>query len=167
MGGQGSGSRSKDPLVQGLSRAEKVERNRIRAKERWHRLKAEGSHLIGKKKYANNLKVKYSEDEERLAYLRESARKINIGGNPEEWMRYIREKNRNRLDEILADTELMNSIFSDREDISPAKRAVMQQKDYLSDKDIQSLTKRLEEEFNLVEDRRTKGYSTFKPITEE
>ena len=81
-------------------------------------------------------------------------------------MKGIREKNRERLDIILNDAEAMERIFSDRNDISDLQRQAQRQKTYLSAKEIKEIERKLNEEFNIVEDRRP-GQSTYKPINEE
>ena len=166
MGGLGSGrpaSGKKD--MTRLTIDEKIERNRLRARERWQRLRDEkeaGVDLSGYQKYKLHYKVKYHNDEERLGYLREDGKRFKVHEDPEEWMKYIREKNRNRLDEILNDTEAMERIFSDRDDISVLQQQAQRQKKYLSAKEIKEIENRLNEEFNLVEDRRGNQQSTYK-----
>jgi len=166
MGGLGSGrpaSGKKD--MTRLTIDEKIERNRLRARERWQRLRDEkeaGVDLSGYQKYKLHYKVKYHNDEERLGYLREDGKRFKVNEDPEEWMKYIREKNRIRLDEILNDTEAMERIFSDRDDISVLQQQAQRQKKYLSAKEIKEIENRLNEEFNLVEDRRGNQQSTYK-----
>ena len=82
-------------------------------------------------------------------------------------MKYIREKNIKRLDEIFADPEAMERIFADRNDISDVQRSAQRQKNYYSAKEIKEMEAKLNKEFNLVEDRKPNTYSTFKPINEE
>jgi hypothetical protein len=171
MGGVGSGrpaSGKKDKSR--LTLEEKIERNRVRARERWQRLrdeKEQGKDLSGYQKYKLYYKVKYHDDEERLGYLREDGKVFKVNEDPQKFMVYIREKNRQRLDEILNDPEAMERIFSDRDDISDLQKAAQRQKTYMSEKEIKEIEKRLQEEFNIVEDRRPNTYSTFKPINEE
>ena len=169
MGGSGSGR--KPAGVRGrLTLEEKVEKNRVRARERWQRLRDEtndGKDLSGYQKYKLSYKVKYHTDEERLGYLRESSLKFALNEDPKDFLIYIREKNRNRLDEILNDVEALERIFSDRDDISDLQRDAQRHKNYYSAKEIKEMERKLEEEFNLVEDRKTNTYSTFKPVTDE
>ena len=170
MGGVGSGRpASGKKSTQRLTLEEKVERNRVRARERWQRLRDEkenGVPLSGYQKYKLYYRVKYHSDEERLGFLREDGKAIRHDEDPIQWMKYIREKNKSRLDEILNDEEAIQRIFSDREDISDLQKAAQRQKTYLSAKEIKELERKLNEEFNIVEDRRP-GQSTYKPINEE
>jgi hypothetical protein len=171
MGGLGSGrpaSGKKDN--QRLTQQEKIDRNRIRARERWQRLRDEkenGKDLSGYQKYKQQYRLSYHIAEERLGHLRENGRSFSSEEDPIEWMKYIREKNKKRLDEIFSDPETMERVFSDRDDISQIKKVEQRQKKYLSSKEIKEIEKKLEEEFNLVEDRRPNTYSTYKPINEE
>lgn len=169
MGGTGSGRKPSDKNAK-LTLEEKIERNRVRARERWHRLKEEKEkepELKGYSLYKLHYKERYHKNEERLGYLREEGKVFKVNEDPQEFLKYIREKNRNRLDEILNDEEAMKRIFADRDDIPELVQARQKQKKYMSDKEIKEITKGLEEEFNLVEDRNPKQYSTFKPINEE
>jgi hypothetical protein len=171
MGGTGSGRPASGKRSnERLSLAEKIERNRVRARERWQRLRQEkeaGVDLSGYDKYKLHYKVKYHSDEERLGYLREDGKPFKVNEDPKEWMVYIREKNKNRLDEILNDSEAMERIFSDRDDISQLQKSAQRQKSYLSAKEIKEIEEKLNREFNLVEDRRGNQQSTYKPINEE
>jgi hypothetical protein len=170
MGGTGSGrpaSGKKD--MTRLTLEEKVERNRVRARERWQRLREEkeaGVDLSGYQKYKLGYKLRYHSDEERLGYLREDGKALKHNEDPAEWMRYIREKNKTRLEEILNDTEAMERIFSDREDISQLQKIAQRQKKYLTAKEIAEKERKLNEEFNTVEDRRP-TQSTYKKTNEE
>ena len=171
MGGLGSGrpaSGKKDNSR--LTLEEKVERNRVRARERWKRLRDEkeaGVDLSGYDKYKLHYKVKYHSDEERLGYLREDGKGFKVNEDPKEWMVYIREKNKTRLEQILNDTEAMERIFSDRDDISQLQKSAQRQKNYLSAKEIKEIEEKLNREFNLVEDRRPIQQSSYKPLTED
>jgi hypothetical protein len=171
MGGSGSGrpaSGKKDNSR--LTESEKIERNRVRARERWQRLRNEkeaGVDLSGYEKYKLGYKVRYHSDEERLGHLREAGKGFSTEEDPMEWMKAMREKNKKRLDDILNDEEAMERIFSDRNDISDLQRAAQRQKTYLSAKEIKEIEAKLNKEFNLVEDRKPNTYSTFKPINEE
>jgi hypothetical protein len=80
-------------------------------------------------------------------------------------MIYIREKNRRILDEILNDVERMQYIFSDRDDITETQKNLQRQRNHYTAKEIKEMERKLNEEFNLLEDRKTQ--STFKPINEE
>jgi hypothetical protein len=170
MGGSGSGrpaSGKKD--LSRLTLAEKIERNRVRARERWQRLRDEkesGKDLSGYQKYKLYYKVKYHSDEERLGHLREAGKGFSTEEDPIEWMKEMREKNKKRLDDILNDTEAMERIFSDRNDISDLQRAAQRQKTYMSDKEIREIEKRLQEEFNIVEDRR-QSQTIYKTTTDD
>jgi hypothetical protein len=169
MGGTGSGRKPTGSKTK-LTFEEKVERNRVRARERWQRLRDEtegGKNLSGYAKYKLGYKLRYHNDEERLGFLREDGKALKHNEDPEEWMKYIREKNKSRLDEILNDVETMERIFSDRDDISDLQKAAQRHKNYFSAKEIAEMERKLNEEFNLVEDRRGNKYSTFKPISEE
>jgi hypothetical protein len=171
MGGSGSGrpaSGKRDR--QRLTLEEKVQRNRDRARERWQRLKIQKEsepELKGQTLYKLHYRQRYHEDEERLGYLREDGKTFRVDENPTEWMKYIREKNKTRLDEILNDSEAMERIFSDREDISQLQKAAQREKTYLSAKEIKEIETKLNEEFNLIEDRRGYQQSSYKPINEE
>jgi hypothetical protein len=171
MGGSGSGrpaSGKKD--LSRLTLEEKVERNRVRARERWQRLRNEkeaGVDLSGYQKYKLHYKVKYHTDEERLGYLREDGKVFKVNEDPQQFMVYIREKNKKRLDEILNDVEAMERIFSDRNDISDLQKAAQRQKTYLSAKEIKEIEAKLNKEFNLVEDRRVIQQSSYKPTTND
>jgi hypothetical protein len=170
MGGSGSGrpaSGKKDK--QRLTLEEKVERNRVRARERWQRLRDEkenGVQLSGYQKYKQQYRLTYHVAEERLGHLRESGKTFRVDEDPIQWMKEIREKNKKRLDDILNDTEAMERIFKDRDDISEIQKNAQRQKKYMSEKEIKEIEKRLQEEFNLVEDRRT-TQSTYKPMTDD
>jgi len=170
MGGTGSGrpaSGKKD--LSRLTLEEKVERNRVRARERWQRLrdeKEQGKDLSGYQKYKLYYKVKYHDDEERLGYLREDGKVFKVNEDPQKFMVYIREKNKQRLDEILNDAEAMERIFSDRDDISDLQKAAQRQKTYMSAKEIKEIETKLNEEFNLIEDRR-QSQSTYKKTNED
>lgn len=168
MGGTGSGRKAAG--VKGrLTFEEKVERNRVRARERWRRLNEEtknGEDLSGYQKYKLSYKVKYHNDEERLGYLRESSRKFAVNEYPQDFLIYIREKNRKRLDEILADPEAVERIFADRDDIPDLQRNAQRHKKYYSEKEIKEMERKLNEEFNIVEDRRP-SQSTYKKTNEE
>ena len=173
MGGSGSGRKAtgvRETGVRGrLTTEEKVERNRVRARERWQRLKEEkekSADLSGYEKYKLSYKVKYHNDEERLGYLRESSLKFALNEDPYEFLLYVREKNRKRLDEILNDPEAIERIFSDRDDISELQRNAQRQKKYYSEKEIKEMERKLNEEFNIVEDRRP-GQSTYKKTNED
>ena len=173
MGGHGSGRKATGVRATGvrgrLTTEEKVQRNRDRARERWQRLKEEkekNTDLTGYEKYKLSYKVKYHNDEERLGYLRESSLKFALNEDPYEFLIYVREKNRKRLDEILNDPEAMERIFSDRDDIPELQRNAQRQKKYYSEKEIKEMERKLNEEFNIVEDRRA-SQSTYKKTTEE
>jgi len=170
MGGTGSGRpASGKRSTERLTLEEKVERNRVRARERWKRLRDEkeaGVDLSGYDKYKLHYKVKYHSDEERLGYLREDGKVFKVNEDPKEWMVYIREKNKNRLDEILNDAEAMERIFSDRDDISQLQKSAQRQKKYLTSKEIAEKERKLNEEFNTVEDRRP-TQSTYKKTNED
>jgi hypothetical protein len=170
MGGSGSGrpaSGKKD--MTRLTLDEKIERNRVRARERWKRLREQKENeeeLKGQSLYKLHYRERYHEDEERLGHLREDGKGIKHNEDPAEWMRYIREKNKQRLDEILNDVEAMERIFSDRDDISQLQKSAQRQKTYLSAKEIAEIERKLNEEFNLVEDKRP-SQSTYKKTTDD
>ena len=173
MGGSGSGRPSngirapKEDLSH-LSKEEKEERNRQYARDRFDRLrqeKAENSELNGYQLYKLNYKMKYHDDEKRIGHLREEGRVFKVDEDPAEFMIYIREKNRRMLDEILNDEEKMKYIFSDRDDIPEAQKNLQRQRSHYTAKEIKEMERKLNEEFNLLEDRKTQ--STFKPINEE
>jgi hypothetical protein len=167
MGGTGSGRKAKG-VSSRLTLEEKIERNRERARERWRRLNAEkeeGTNLTGYRKYKLAVKEKYHTDEERLGYLREDGKVFKVHEDPIQWMKYIREKNRNRLDEILNDSEAMERIFADRDDIPDLQKQQQRQKKYMSEKEIKEIETQLNEEFGLVEDRRP-SQSTYKKTEE-
>jgi len=171
MGGLGSGrpASGKKNMTR-LTLEEKIERNRVRARERWQRLRDEseaGVDLSGYQKYKLGYKLRYHSDEERLGYLREDGKALKHNEDPEEWMKYIREKNKSRLDEILNDSEAMERIFSDRNDIPDLQRAAQRHKNYYSAKEIAEMERKLNEEFNLVEDRRGIQQSSYKKSEEE
>jgi hypothetical protein len=170
MGGQGSGRpASGKKNNERLTLEEKVQRNRDRARERWQRLKEQKeteSELKGQSLYKLHYRENYHKNEERLGYLREPGKSFRVEEDPIEWIKYIREKNRTRLDEILNDAEAMERIFSDRDDISDLQKAAQRQKTYLSVKEIAEIERKLNEEFGLVEDRRP-NQSTYKKTEEE
>ena len=169
MGGVGSGRPASGKKNNSrLNLDEKIERNRVRARERWQRLRQEkeaGGDLSGYDKYKLHYKVKYHSDEERLGYLREDGKPFKVNEDPIQWMKEIREKNKKRLDDILNDAEAMERIFSDRDDISDLQKAAQRQKTYLSAKEIAEIEAKLNKEFNLVEDRRP-TQSTYKRTEE-
>ena len=171
MGGVGSGrpcSGKRDKSR--LTLEEKIERNRQRSRDRWHRLKEQKESepdLKGQTLYKLHYREKYHLDEERLGYLREAGKGFDINEDPNEWMKYIRNKNRERLDIILNDVELMERVFSDRDDISDLQKAAQRQKTYLSAKEIAEIERKLNEEFNLIEDRRGNYQTTYKKTEED
>ena len=170
MGGTGSGrpASGKKNMAR-LTIEEKIERNRVRARERWQRLRDEtedGKDLTGYMKYKLGYKLRYHSDEERLGFLREDGKALKHNEDPIEWMKYIREKNKSRLDAILNDSEAMERIFADRNDISDVQRSAQRQKNYYSEKEIKEMERKLNEEFNLVEDRRH-PQPTYKKTNEE
>jgi len=171
MGGSGSGRPASGKKDRGrLTLDEKIERNRVRARERWQRLKIQTESepdLKGQSLYKLHYRQKYHEDEERLGHLKEDGKGFRVDEDPIEWMKGIREQNRKRLDDILNDTEAMERIFSDREDLSQVQKAAQREKAYLSAKEIKEIEEKLNREFNLVEDRRGNQQSTYKPINEE
>jgi hypothetical protein len=158
MGGTGSGRPASGKRNnERLTLEEKIERNRVRARERWHRLKEQKeteTDLSGQTLYKLHYREKYHKDEERLGYLREDGKGFKVNEDPKQFMVYIREKNRKRLDDILNDAEAVERIFSDRDDISDLQKAAQRQKTYLSSKEIAEIEAKLNKEFNLVEDRR-------------
>jgi len=169
MGGLGSGRPASGKRNNSrLNLDEKIERNRVRARERWQRLRQEkeaGGDLSGYEKYRLGYKVRYHNDESRLGHLREDGKPFKVNEDPIQWMKEIREKNKKRLDDILNDAEAMERIFSDREDISDLQKAAQRQKTYLSVKEIAEIEAKLNKEFNLVEDRRP-SQSTYKKSEE-
>ena len=174
MGGVGSGrpaaGRTRAPKedLRHLTKEEKIERNRQYGRDRFDRLRkerAENSELTGYQLYKLNYKMKYATDESRLAHLREEGRVFKIDEDPVEFMIYIREKNKRVLEEILADEVRMKYIFSDRDDMTEAQKNLQRHKNHLTQKEIKELERKLNEEFNLVEDR--KPQSTFKPKTDD
>jgi len=171
MGGTGSGRPASGKKERGrLTLEEKIERNRVRARERWQRLKIQTESepdLKGQTLYKLHYRQRYHEDEERLGHLREDGKSFRVDEDPTQWMKEMREKNKKRLDDILNDTEAMERIFSDREDLSQIQKAAQKEKKYLSAKEIKDIETKLNKEFNLVEDRKPNTYSTFKPINEE
>jgi hypothetical protein len=60
----------------------------------------------------------------------------------------------------------MERIFSDREDLSQIQKAAQREKKYMSAKEIAEIERKLNEEFNIVEDRRP-TQSTYKKSEEE
>jgi len=60
----------------------------------------------------------------------------------------------------------MERIFADREDISAALKASIRKRDYYSSKEIAEMERKLNEEFNTVEDRRP-SQRTYKKTTED
>jgi hypothetical protein len=174
MGGTGSGRpangkiRAPKENLKHLTKEEKEERNRQYSRDRFDRLrqeKAENSELNGYQLYKLNYKMKYHDDEKRIGHLREEGRVFKVDEDPAEFMIYIREKNRRMLDEILNDEEKMKYIFSDRDDITEAQKNLQRQRSHYTAKEIKEMERKLNEEFNLIEDRKTQ--STFKPITDE
>ena len=168
MGGVNSGRRPSGQTTR-LTLEEKIERNRVRARERWQRLRKERENspeLKGKEKYNLYYREKYNKDEERLGYLREDGKVFKVHEDPAQFMIYIREKNRKRLDDILNDVEAMERIFADRDDISDLQRSAQRQKNYFSAKEIAEMERKLNEEFNLVEDRRYQQ-TTYKKTTDD
>jgi hypothetical protein len=170
MGGTGSGRPASGKKNNSrLTLEEKIERNRVRARERWQRLRTQKeteTDLSGQSLYKLHYREKYHSDEERLGYLREDGKVFKVNEDPQQWMIYIREKNRKRLDDILNDEEAVQRIFSDRDDISDLQKAAQRQKTYMSDKEIREIEKRLQEEFNIVEDRRP-SQTIYKTTTDD
>jgi hypothetical protein len=170
MGGSGSGRPASGKKERGkLTLEEKIERNRVRARERWHRLKEQKESepdLKGQSLYKLHYRERYHLEEERLGHLRESGKGFTVDEDPIEWMKKMREQNKARLEEILNNTEAMERIFSDREDLSQIQKAAQREKKYMSAKEIKEIETKLNKEFNLIEDRRP-TQSTYKPINEE
>ena len=175
MGGPGSGrpvagkQRAPKECLKHLSKEEKAERNRQYGRDRWERLKQEkeeNSELTGYQKYKINYKLKYHDDEQRIGHLRETGTRLKIHQDPDEWLQYIREKNRTQLDTILNNPEMMEYIFSDRDDIPEAQKNLQRQRSHYTAKEIKEMERKLNEEFNIVEDRRP-SQSTYKKTTED
>jgi hypothetical protein len=78
---------------------------------------------------------------------------------------FSKESKTRLLDIILNDVELMERVFSDRDDISDLQKAAQRQKKYLSVKEIAEIERKLNEEFGLIEDRR-QSQSTYKKSEE-
>jgi hypothetical protein len=78
----------------------------------------------------------------------------------------VREKNRKILDSILNNPEMMEYIFADRNDLSEIQRNIQRQKNYYTAKEIAEKERKLNEEFNIVEDRRP-SQSTYKKTTDD
>jgi len=171
MGGTGSGRPASGKRSnERLTLEEKIERNRVRARERWERLKEQKEsepELKGQTLYKLHYREKYHLNEERLGHLREDGKAFRVDEDPIEWMKRIREQNKRRLDEIFADPEAMERIFSDRDDIPALQKAAQREKRYFSEKEIREMERKLNEEFNLVEDRRGIQQSSYKPLNEE
>ena len=174
MGGPGSGrpvgkNRAPKADLSHLSKEEKAERNRQYGRDRWERLrqeKEENSELTGYQKYKINYKIKYHDDEERIGHLREEGRVFKVDEDPAEFLIYVREKNRRVFDEKLNNPEMMEYIFSDRNDLSEIQRNAQRQKNYYTAKEIAEMERKLNEEFNIVEDRRP-TQSTYKQTNED
>jgi len=170
MGGTGSGRPASGKKERGrLTLEEKIERNRVRARERWQRLRTQTESepdLKGQSLYKLHYRQRYHEDEERLGHLREDGKGFRVDEDSTQWMKEMREKNKKRLDDILNDTEAMERIFSDREDLSQIQKAAQKEKKYLSAKEIKEIEEKLNREFNLVEDRRP-NQSTYKKTNNE
>ena len=169
MGGVGSGrpcSGKRDKSR--LTLEEKIERNRVRARDRWNRLKEQKESqpdLKGQTLYKLHYREKYHLNEERLGHLREDGKAFRVDEDPIEWMKGIREQNRKRLDDIFNDAEAMERIFSDRDDIPTLQKQAQRERRYLSAKEIAEIERKLNEEFNIVEDRRP-TQSTYKKSEE-
>ena len=164
-----SGMKAPREDLSNLTKEEKIERNRKYARDRFDRLrqeKAENSELNGYQLYKLNYKMKYHDDEKRIAHLREAGTRLKVHEDPAEFQIYIREKNKRILDEILNDEDRMKYIFSDRDDIPEAQRNLQRQRSHYTAKEIKEMERKLNEEFNIVEDRRP-SQSTYKPINEE
>jgi hypothetical protein len=175
MGGIGSGRPANGKIrapkedLRHLTKEEKIERNRKYARERFERLKQEkeeNSELNLYQRYKINYKMKYADDEKRIGHLREEGRVFKVDEDPAEFLIYVREKNRRVLDEILNDAERMEYIFSDRNDLSQIQKNAQRQKHYYTAKEIAEKERKLNEEFNLIEDKRP-GQSTYKKTNEE
>ena len=174
MGGPGSGrpvgkNRAPKADLSHLTKEEKAERNRQYGRDRWERLrqeKEENSELTGYQKYKINYKIKYADDEARIGHLREEGRVFKVNEDPAEFLIYVREKNRRVLDEILNNPEMMEYIFADRNDLSEIQRNAQRQKNYYTAKEIAEKERKLNEEFNIVEDRRP-SQSTYKKTTDD
>ena len=175
MGGTGSGRPANGKIrapkedLRHLTKEEKIERNRKYARERFERLKQEkeeNSELNLYQKYKENYKIKYADDEKRIGHLREEGRVFKVDEDPAEFLIYVREKNRRVLDEILNDAERMEYIFADRNDLSEIQRNAQRQKHYYTAKEIAEKERKLNEEFNTVEDRRP-TQSTYKKTNED
>jgi hypothetical protein len=174
MGGPGSGrpvgkNRAPKADLSHLTKEEKAERNRQYGRDRWERLrqeKEENSELTGYQKYKINYKIKYADDEARIGHLREEGRVFKVNEDPAEFLIYVREKNRKILDSILNNPEMMEYIFADRNDLSEIQRNAQRQRTHYTSKEIAEMERKLNEEFNIVEDRRP-TQSTYKKTTEE
>jgi hypothetical protein len=168
MGGVNSGRRPSGQTTR-LTLEEKIERNRVRARERWHRLKEQkenGIDLKGQPLYKLHYREKYHKDEERLGHLRQPGKTFRVDEDPNQLIKEIKESNRKRLDDILNDPKAIERIFSDRDDVPDLIKAKQKQKNYFSAKEIAEMERKLNEEFNIVEDRR-QGQSTYKPMTDD
>jgi hypothetical protein len=60
----------------------------------------------------------------------------------------------------------MERIFADRDDIPMLQKNAQRHKTYMSDKEIREIEKRLQEEFNIVEDRR-QSQTIYKTTTDD
>ena len=61
---------------------------------------------------------------------------------------------------------MMEYIFSDRDDIPETQRNIQRQRTHYTTKEIAEMERKLNEEFNIIEDRRP-SQSTYKKTTEE
>lgn len=149
------------------TREEYYEANRLKSKERYHRLQAEKrAKHPNAEKYKKNVKEKYHEDEKRIGERRESARTFKVDEDPKEYLQKVREKNRNMFDEILNDEKRWKEIFRDRDDVSKSQQNKQKyNRTTIDGKELTQRLRKLEEEFNLLEDK--KGYegSTYKNNT--
>jgi len=127
-------------------------------------------------KYA--LKIK--DDEKRLEAYREPITLLKTMKEKDEFRKYINEKNKKRLTEILNDSELMWQIFADRVDITAGEIKEMRQKKkekkgYVTDKEVEKAMEAIYGGYKLKgtilgddeEDEDEDYVNPYKPINEE
>lgn len=107
-------------------------------------LTEEEKHLHKRKQQMENY-WKVRDDEKRLEHLKEPPTLLKRDSEPYDvFLKRVREKNRKRLDEILADPELMWRIFADRDDMRTVEAKELREKakenkKYITDKEIDAV----------------------------
>ena len=125
----------------GRNKSRDPNRRKMREIVRTKDMSVEEREAHTKGKYQKYLKAE-AEKHKRLGERREGAVRITTKREYKEFRAYINKLNKERLDEILNDSEKMWEIFGDRDDITGSQLDEMrakkkQNKEYISDAEVQ------------------------------